>query len=165
MKQPPGLVFIKPCTAGQIVQEHFFPYLNDHNRSRGPWSVSCTDRFDWFKSSVAYYGSVLLFKWRCYFGPHIILLEIFFLLYLVWLSIFFQILLYTCISVFQGNIFLTTVDLSYNGFSKEGAVALGQALKENNVLEELNLRYQPLLYQYLIIGLWITELKVAVALT
>ncbi|XP_072288554.1 uncharacterized protein lrrc74b isoform X2 [Eucyclogobius newberryi] len=39
----------------------------------------------------------------------------------------------------QGNIFLRSVDLSFNGFGKEGAVALGQMLKENNVLEELNI--------------------------
>uniref|UniRef100_A0A1A8I228 Leucine rich repeat containing 74B n=1 Tax=Nothobranchius kuhntae TaxID=321403 RepID=A0A1A8I228_NOTKU len=31
-----------------------------------------------------------------------------------------------------------TVDLSCNYFGKEGAIALGQALKENNMLEELN---------------------------
>ncbi|TNM89340.1 hypothetical protein fugu_003574 [Takifugu bimaculatus] len=37
-----------------------------------------------------------------------------------------------------GNIFLRSVDLSFNGFGKEGAVALGQALRENEVLEELN---------------------------
>lgn len=42
------------------------------------------------------------------------------------------------------------MDLSYNGFAKEGAIALGQALKENNVLEELNVRY-------LIVGLRIAE--------
>lgn len=35
------------------------------------------------------------------------------------------------------------MDLSFNGFGKEGAVALGQALKENSVLEELNVRYDP----------------------
>lgn len=74
------------------------------------------------------------------------LLEIFFLLHLGWLSISFQIVFYTYISVFQGNIFLTTVDLTFNGFGKEGAIALGQALKENSVLEELNVRYQPLLH-------------------
>lgn len=68
---------------------------------------------------------------------------------------------YTYISVFQGNIFLTNVDLSYNGFGKEGAAALGQALKENNVLEELNVRCESSIY--LIIGLRITVLKVAVA--
>ena len=43
----------------------------------------------------------------------------------------------------QGNISLRAVDLSFNGFGKEGAVALGQALKENNALEELNVRYEP----------------------
>lgn len=41
---------------------------------------------------------------------------------------------------FQGNIFLRTVDLSYNGFGRDGAAALGQALKDNSVLEELNVR-------------------------
>lgn len=43
--------------------------------------------------------------------------------------------------LFQGNIFLRSVDLSFNGFGKEGAVALAQALRENEVLEELNVRY------------------------
>lgn len=57
----------------------------------------------------------------------------------------------TFFSAFQGNIFLRTVDLSFNGFAKEGAVALGQALKENTILEELNVRYEPLLSWYLII--------------
>lgn len=44
--------------------------------------------------------------------------------------------------LFQGNIFLRSADLSCNGFGKEGAVALGQALRENEVLEELNVRYR-----------------------
>lgn len=43
--------------------------------------------------------------------------------------------------LFQGNIFLRNIDLSFNGFGKEGAIALGQALRENEVLEELNVRY------------------------
>lgn len=43
--------------------------------------------------------------------------------------------------LFQGNIFLRSADLSFNGLGKEGAVALGQALRENQVLEELNVRY------------------------
>ncbi|CAG13488.1 unnamed protein product, partial [Tetraodon nigroviridis] len=38
----------------------------------------------------------------------------------------------------QGNIFLRSIDLSFNGFGKEGAVAIGQALRDNEVLEELN---------------------------
>lgn len=50
---------------------------------------------------------------------------------IVFLSFFF----------FKGNIFLRSVDLSFNGLGKEGAIALGQALKENSVLEELNVRY------------------------
>lgn len=45
---------------------------------------------------------------------------------------------------FQGNIFLRSVDLSFNGLGKEGAFALGQALRDNSVLEELNVRYEPL---------------------
>lgn len=44
--------------------------------------------------------------------------------------------------LFEGNAFLRSVDLSFNGFGKEGAIALGQALRENTVLEELNLRYE-----------------------
>ena len=44
--------------------------------------------------------------------------------------------------LFEGNSFLRSVDLSFNGFGKEGAVALGQTLRENTVLEELNLRYE-----------------------
>lgn len=42
---------------------------------------------------------------------------------------------------FKGNIFLRTLDLSYNGLGKEGAVALEEALKNNNTLEDLNIRY------------------------
>ena len=45
------------------------------------------------------------------------------------------------------------MDLSFNGFGREGAVALGHALKENNVLEELNVRYESLLSWYLMIRL------------
>uniref|UniRef100_A0A667YX35 Leucine rich repeat containing 74B n=1 Tax=Myripristis murdjan TaxID=586833 RepID=A0A667YX35_9TELE len=36
------------------------------------------------------------------------------------------------------NLFLRTLDVSCNGFGKEGAIALGEALKENSTLEELN---------------------------
>lgn len=42
----------------------------------------------------------------------------------------------------QANIFLRTLDLSYNGLGKDGAVALGEALKDNNTLEDLNIRYK-----------------------
>lgn len=55
--------------------------------------------------------------------------------------------------VFQENVFLRILDLSFNGFGKEGASALGQALKENNVLEELNIRYVSLLCYYRMIRL------------
>ena len=41
------------------------------------------------------------------------------------------------------------MDLSFNGLGKEGASALGKALKENTVLEELNVRYE-----YLVIRLF-----------
>lgn len=36
---------------------------------------------------------------------------------------------------------MRTLDLSYNGLGKEGAVALEEALKHNNTLEDLNIRY------------------------
>ncbi|XP_024275107.1 leucine-rich repeat-containing protein 74B-like [Oncorhynchus tshawytscha] len=39
----------------------------------------------------------------------------------------------------QANIFLRTLDLSYNGLGKDGAIALGEALKDNNTLEDLNI--------------------------
>ncbi|KAJ7309589.1 hypothetical protein JRQ81_007641 [Phrynocephalus forsythii] len=38
----------------------------------------------------------------------------------------------------KANIFLRVLDLSYNGFGNSGAAALGEALKVNNVLEELH---------------------------
>ncbi|CAB1322327.1 unnamed protein product [Coregonus sp. 'balchen'] len=38
----------------------------------------------------------------------------------------------------RANIFLGTLDLSYNGLGKDGAVALGQALRENP-LEDINI--------------------------
>ncbi|TNN51178.1 Leucine-rich repeat-containing protein 74B [Liparis tanakae] len=38
----------------------------------------------------------------------------------------------------RGNISLRAVDLTFNGFGGEGAVALGRALKENAALEELD---------------------------
>ena len=44
-------------------------------------------------------------------------------------------------SILKANIFLRKLDLSYNGLGKDGAVALGEALRENNTLEELNIRY------------------------
>lgn len=59
----------------------------------------------------------------------------------------------TFFCVFQENVFLRILDLSFNGFGKEGASALGQALKENNVLEELNIRYVSLLCYYRMIRL------------
>lgn len=40
----------------------------------------------------------------------------------------------------QANIILKVLDVSYNGFGNGGAAALGEALKANNVLEELNIR-------------------------
>ncbi|XP_004400612.1 PREDICTED: leucine-rich repeat-containing protein LOC400891-like [Odobenus rosmarus divergens] len=39
------------------------------------------------------------------------------------------------------NIFLRVLDISYNGFGDPGASAVGEALKTNNVLEELNTRW------------------------
>lgn len=39
----------------------------------------------------------------------------------------------------QANIFLRVLDLSYNGLGNSGAAALGEALKANNVLEDLRL--------------------------
>lgn len=57
------------------------------------------------------------------------------------MSISFKILFLSFFFFFKGNIFLRSVDLSFNGLGKEGAIALGQALKENSVLEELNVRY------------------------
>lgn len=41
---------------------------------------------------------------------------------------------------FQANIFLRVLDISYNGFGDPGASAVGEALKTNNVLEELSMR-------------------------
>lgn len=40
----------------------------------------------------------------------------------------------------QANVFLKVLDVSYNGFGNSGAAALGEALRANNVLEELNVR-------------------------
>ena len=42
---------------------------------------------------------------------------------------------------FQTNCTLKTLNLSYNGFSNDGAVALGEALRANNTLIELDIRY------------------------
>ena len=39
----------------------------------------------------------------------------------------------------QTNVFMKKLDLSWNGFSLEGAMALGDALKGNSVLEELDI--------------------------
>ena len=41
---------------------------------------------------------------------------------------------------FQTNCTLKTFNLSYNGFSNDGAVALGEALRANNTLIELDIR-------------------------
>lgn len=40
----------------------------------------------------------------------------------------------------KANVFLRKLDLSYNGLGKDGAAALGEALRENNTLEELDIR-------------------------
>lgn len=45
-----------------------------------------------------------------------------------------------CSFVSQANIFLRVLDISYNGFGDPGASAVGEALRTNNVLEELNMR-------------------------
>jgi len=42
--------------------------------------------------------------------------------------------------VFQANCTLKVLDLSWNGFSNFGAVALADALKANNTLTELAIR-------------------------
>ena len=42
---------------------------------------------------------------------------------------------------FQTNCTLKTLNLSYNGFSNDGAVALGEAIRANNTLIELNIRW------------------------
>ena len=39
---------------------------------------------------------------------------------------------------FQQNVLLQKINLSWNGFSKDGAMALGDALKVNTSLEELD---------------------------
>lgn len=49
------------------------------------------------------------------------------------------------------NVTLTRIDLSFNDFGREGAIALGQAVKKNNVVEELNVRSETLLSLGLII--------------
>lgn len=45
-----------------------------------------------------------------------------------------------CSFVSQANIFLRVLDISYNGCGDSGASAVGEALKTNNVLEELYMR-------------------------
>ncbi|EHB14897.1 hypothetical protein GW7_01818 [Heterocephalus glaber] len=42
-------------------------------------------------------------------------------------------------SMLLANIFLKVLDISYNGFGDLGALAVAEALKANNVLEELNM--------------------------
>ena len=41
---------------------------------------------------------------------------------------------------FQENVSLKVLDLAWNGFSNDGALAIGEALKENSTLIELDLR-------------------------
>ena len=38
----------------------------------------------------------------------------------------------------QSNVYMKKINLSWNGFGLEGAIALGDALKGNSVLEELD---------------------------
>ena len=45
------------------------------------------------------------------------------------------------VSLFQTNCTLKTFNLSYNGFSNDGAVALGEAVRANNTLLELDIRF------------------------
>ena len=42
--------------------------------------------------------------------------------------------------IFQENSSLKAMDLSWNGFGNDGALAIGEALKENSSLIELDLR-------------------------
>ena len=51
------------------------------------------------------------------------------------ITIYFIIIIYQ----FQANCTLRVLDLSWNGFSDLGAVALADALKANNTLTELDL--------------------------
>ena len=46
----------------------------------------------------------------------------------------------------QNNIGLRKINLSWNGFSTDGAQALGDALKSNTNLEELDVTWVNLLY-------------------
>ena len=46
-----------------------------------------------------------------------------------------------CIFIFlQTNCTLKSLNLAYNGFSNDGAVALGEAIRANNTLLELDIR-------------------------
>lgn len=46
---------------------------------------------------------------------------------------------YGCL-LLQTNCTLKTLNLSFNGFSDDGAVALGEAIRANNTLTELDVR-------------------------
>lgn len=105
-------------------------------------SLHCTDWFDWFM-----FGSLCCFQFelKCFYASGGFVRE----LVQLWLVILLQMADHLYIFTehfrfFQGNISLRSVDLSFNGLGKEGAVALGQALRDNSVLEELNVRYEPL---------------------
>ncbi|KAI4557608.1 hypothetical protein MJT46_014287 [Ovis ammon polii x Ovis aries] len=54
-----------------------------------------------------------------------------------WLPPLTRVVLWGCSFVSQANIFLRVLDISYNGCGDSGASAVGEALKTNNVLEEL----------------------------
>lgn len=62
----------------------------------------------------------------------------------------------------QANIFLRTLDLSYNGLGKDGAVALGEALKDNNTLEDLNIRYKGFCLYLLVMLIHFSQLTLKV---
>lgn len=51
-----------------------------------------------------------------------------------------RVVLWGCSFVSQANIFLRVLDISYNGCGDSGASAVAEALKTNNVLEELYMR-------------------------
>lgn len=41
----------------------------------------------------------------------------------------------------QNNVYMKKINLAWNGFGLEGSIAFGDALKGNQVLEELDLTY------------------------
>lgn len=47
--------------------------------------------------------------------------------------------MYPPFCIFQNNVFMKKIDLSWNGFGVEGALGLQDALKGNSVLEELDI--------------------------